>query len=78
MEITKKQAIDLLDRLDEADDHGKTIWVTGGVAKLIETKELMDSLSRADRGAEDISVNKEHYELVVSKLEQWETSVSSS
>ena len=76
MQVSNKQAISVLDRLDNADDHGKTLWVTGGVAKLLETKKLMDNLSQADKSEAGVIVDKDHYLFVMERLEQRETSVS--
>lgn len=74
--LTRLQAVDILNRLDRADGKGKLLVVTGGVHAMNSTRLLMKELSFADKGQEIITVNDpSYYHLVMHRLHKWETEV---
>ena len=72
--LTRLQAVDILNRLDRADSHMKLLAVTGGVHAITSTSTLMKELSFADKGQEIITVRDlAYYHLVMHRLHKWET-----
>lgn len=72
--LTNVQAIDVLNRLDRADENSVLLYVIDGLKNLLQANSMMDILKVADDNIEDVIIKDVifYYE-VMNRLHQWET-----